>query len=103
VFGAASFKIPNRKRIAMVMDTRTDIQEDKAEIFFYILEYGNVPFNAKKFEIGTEEQLKQVLFGIEQRFYTAWLGTKKRMANLIINMTMVLLLPKCNREASYVL
>jgi hypothetical protein len=84
-FGVASVKIPNRKRIAMVMDTLNGYSaEDKVEIFSYINDYCDVPFDGNKFEIGTEDHLKQLLFGIEQRFYTTRLGNKKRLANSII-------------------
>ncbi len=86
-FTTASVKIPNRKRIAMVMDTLNEYSpEDKVEIFSYIQDYCDVPFNNNKFEIGSEEHLKQILFGIEQRFYTTRLGNKKRLANSIIQL-----------------
>ncbi|MFD0749205.1 hypothetical protein ACFQZS_03565 [Mucilaginibacter calamicampi] len=87
-FDAEAVKIPNRKRIAMVMDTlsRYDATQ-KANIFEYIQEYCNVPFTADKFEIETEDELKLVLYGIEQRFYTTLLGNEKRIANSIITLS----------------
>lgn len=86
-FDANAVKIPNRKRIALVMDTlsRYDAAQ-KADIFSYIQDYCNVPFNADKFEIETEDELKLVLYGIEQRFYTTRQGNEKRIANSIITL-----------------
>jgi hypothetical protein len=84
-FDANAVKIPNRKRIAMVMDTLNAFDDaQRADIFTYIQGYCDVPFTADKFEIETEEALKLVLYGIEQRFYTTPLGNEKRIANSII-------------------
>jgi hypothetical protein len=84
-FDANAVKIPNRKRIAMVMDTLNAFDDaQRANIFTYIQGYCDVPFTADKFEIETEEALKLVLYGIEQRFYTTPLGNEKRIANSII-------------------
>jgi len=86
-FAAASVKIPNRKRIAMVMDTLGSYtDEQRSDIFTYIQNYCEVPYQNNKFEIETEIDLKLVLYGIEQRFYTTQLGNEKRIANSIINL-----------------
>jgi hypothetical protein len=37
----------------------------------------------KKFEIKSDEELKYLLYGIEQRFYTTHIGNEKRLANSV--------------------
>ena len=50
----------------------------------YIHEYcPKVNFKDESFEIKTEEDLKDVLFGIDQRYYTTPFGHEKRLANSI--------------------
>lgn len=84
-FDAAAVKIPNRKRIALVMDTlNVYTPQQRRDIYGYIQDYCKVPFQNDQFEIGNEEDLKLVLWGIEQRFYTTKLGNEKRIANSII-------------------
>ena len=34
-------------------------------------------------DIGSEENLKQLMYGIEQRYYTTPIGNEKRLANSI--------------------
>ncbi|MHA4894636.1 hypothetical protein ACXZ1K_07795 [Pedobacter sp. PWIIR3] len=86
-FDLNSVKIPNRKRIALVMDTLNNFtQVDKDYIYQYIQTYCQVPFNNNSFEISTEDDLKNILFGIEQRFYTTQLGNERRIANSIISL-----------------
>lgn len=85
-FTVASVKIPNRKKIAMVIDTLSLMNDtQKNSIFSYINTYCNdVPFENGVFTISNEESLKKVLFGIEQRYYTTQHGSEKRLANSII-------------------
>lgn len=86
-YEAVKVKSANRKRIAMAMDTmRNFTVSDKEFIYGYIKEYcEDLDFsdNDKNFEIGSEENLKQLLFGIEQRYYTTHLGNEKRLANSV--------------------
>lgn len=85
-FGLSSVKIPNRKRIAIVMDTLNAYSpQEKDDILTYIQGYSNVPFINSAFEIETEDHLKHILYGIEQRFYTTQLGNQKRLANSIVS------------------
>lgn len=39
---------------------------------------------ATSFEVGSEDELKMLLYGIEQRFYTTVVGGEKRIANSVI-------------------
>lgn len=38
----------------------------------------------KTFSVGSEDDLKMVLYGIEQRFYTIPIGGEKRIANSVL-------------------
>jgi hypothetical protein len=68
------------------MDTLNGFNvQQKGDIFNYIQDYCAVPFNNNQFEIETEDDLKLVLYGIEQRFYITPLGNEKRIANSIIS------------------
>lgn len=82
---------PNRKRIALAaasLDQMTD--DEKKEIFDYINEYGDGRLDydeaAQTFLIQTDEELKMLLFGIEQRFYTTQVGAERRLANSVIKL-----------------
>jgi hypothetical protein len=80
-------KRANRKRIAMAMETlQRFTQKEKQSIFGYIREYCedlNFDENAENFTISSEEELKKLLYGIEQRYYTTILGGERRLANSI--------------------
>lgn len=53
-------------------------------MFSYIQEYcPTVTFKKKSFEIKTEDDLKNVLFGIDERYYTTQFGKEKRLANSV--------------------
>lgn len=86
-YSAEKVKKANRKRIAMAMDTINSFSpRDKKSMFRYIKEYcKNLKFDRKasSFTIETEQDLKLLLYGIEQRYYTTILGGEKRLANSI--------------------
>lgn len=82
---------PNRKRIGLAMKTLEGMSAyDKANMLEYIDEYceQKIKFdkNNKKFEISTDEELKLLIYGIEQRFYTTPFGNEKRCANSVTTM-----------------
>lgn len=88
-YSADKVKKANRKRIAMAMDTikKFNLQEKK-KIFSYIKGYcKDLHFDkkAETFTIETDDHLKQLLYGIEQRFYTTILGGERRLANSVTN------------------
>lgn len=86
VYNANSVTIPNRKRIALVNETLNKLSDDeKIAIYDYTNEYGQVSYENGKFKIENDEDLKFVLWGIEQRFYTTHIGGEKRVANSIIS------------------
>ena len=82
-----SVKTANRKRIAMAIETLNSLQpEEKQQIHSYIRSYCpelNFSEVNNTFEIGSEDNLKNLIFGIEQRFYTTPVGNEKRVANSI--------------------
>jgi hypothetical protein len=78
--------VPNRKRIALVNETLDNLSTDeKQAIYDYTNQYGQVTYQNGKFKIECDDDLKFVLWGIEQRFYTTLIGGEKRVANSIIN------------------
>lgn len=86
-YDASKVSKPNRKRIALAMDSFSHLDSDeRVQILDYIHEYcASITYdeNEKAFSISTDEELKLLLYGIEQRFYTTMLGREKRLANSI--------------------
>ncbi|MDH7914625.1 hypothetical protein [Winogradskyella sp. SYSU M77433] len=86
-YDASKVKKANRKRIAMAMDTFNGFNaQQRNSIYDYIKQYCNeLEFsdNDRNFNIGSEENLKQLMYGIEQRYYTTPIGNEKRLANSI--------------------
>ena len=87
-YGVSSVKTANRKRIALATKTLSELsQEDRSNIFNYIGEYcPSIKTKSNTFSVGSEDDLKMVLYGIEQRFYTTPVGGEKRIANSVITM-----------------
>lgn len=84
-FDRTKVTVPNRKRIALVKETLDKLNEDeKQAIYEYTNQYGKVTYSSGKFKIETDEDLKFVLWGIEQRFYTTAISGEKRIANSVI-------------------
>lgn len=79
---------PNRKRIGLAMATlQTMSTNDRISMLDYIDGYCKQKLNFdqknQKFEISTDDELKLLLYGIEQRFYTTPFGQEKRLANSV--------------------
>lgn len=79
---------PNRKRIGLAMATLQAMSvDDRANMLDYIDEYckQRLKFDKEnhKFEISTDDELKLLLYGIEQRFYTTPFGQERRLANSV--------------------
>lgn len=82
---------PNRKRIALAMDTLNAMEpEERDQMLSYIHSYCDqkLRFDTDngKFEIKTDDELKYLLYGIEQRFYTTPLSKERRLANSVQSM-----------------
>lgn len=83
---------PNRKRIGLAMKTLEGMSvDDKTNMLEYIDGYCEQKLNYdqqnQKFEISTDEDLKLLVYGIEQRFYTTPFGHEKRLANSVVTLT----------------
>lgn len=85
-FSSQYVKTTNRKKIALVKDTFLSLPKiEREQVFSYIREYcPNLKSTDDSFEVGNEEDLKMLLLGIEQRFYTTPIGKEKRIANSVI-------------------
>lgn len=81
-----SVKVSNRKRISMIESVLSDLSEDDLQsILKYIREYNDLIYDSEinKFKIKSEQDLKKLLFGIDQRYYTTVVGNEKRVANSV--------------------
>lgn len=90
-FTSENVSKPNRRRIAMALDSLAKFNEgEKNQIVDYINQYcpDTLIFDEKNrtFNISTDEQLKILLYGIEQRYYTTSINNEKRLANSIIKL-----------------
>ncbi len=85
-FTSSSVNVANRRRIAMALDTLSHFTpQEVLDIISYTISYcTDITCLDNAFVIHTEEHLKLVLFGIEQRFYTTRIGAEKRIANSIL-------------------
>jgi len=87
-FTKESVSKPNRKRIALAMDTLKTLSEnERIELIGYIGDYcgGNLTIDKEeeKVKVSNDVDLKYLLYGIEQRFYTTPFSHEKRVANSV--------------------
>lgn len=86
-FAAGQVKTPNRKHIKEakeIYDSYTD--QDKCDLKVYAQKYRpNLNYNPKTdiCEISNDEQLRDLIYCILQRFYTTEIGGKKRVAHAV--------------------
>lgn len=89
-FDKTKVSTANRKRITMAIETLKSLnQDDKSIIHEYIREYcPDLEFDDSdsRFTINSENSLKNLVFGIEQRFYTTIVGSEKRLANSVLKL-----------------
>lgn len=89
-YGVEKVKKSNRKRIAMAMEILENFsRRDKQKILKYTHEYYpalTYDETKKVFTIGSEEEMKFLLFGIEQRYYTTPVTKERRVANSVIQL-----------------
>lgn len=79
---------PNRKRIGLAVDTLSKMKvADRKKMLSYIDSYcsGKLAYDSKekKVTVTNDNDLKILLYGIEQRFYTTDLSKEKRLANSV--------------------
>ncbi len=87
-YKACNVSKPNRKRIALAMDTLNQMDvSDRGNMLTYINDYCSEKLKFDDgtgcFEISCDEELKLLLYGIEERYYTTRFGNEKRFANSI--------------------
>ena len=72
----------NRKRIAMAIEImKTLDNKQKDDIFSYIREYHpDLSKGDNKFKVSSDNDLKNVLYGIEQRYFTTPITSEKKVA-----------------------
>lgn len=90
-YGVDKVSKPNRKRVALAMTSLEAMSvQDQDQMLSYIHSYCDqkLTFDQanRKFEIQSDEELKYLLYGIEQRFYTTILGQEKRLANSVLTL-----------------
>ena len=89
-YGVEKIKKSNRKRIAMAMETLGGFsKKDKQKILKYTHEYYpalEYEENKNIFTIGSEEEMKFLLWGIEQRYYTTPVTKERRVANSVMQL-----------------
>lgn len=78
----------NRKRIALAMKSLENMSvQDRTDMLVYINGYcqEKLKFDpaSSKFEVSKDDELKFLLYGVEQRFYTTPFGKEKRLANSV--------------------
>ncbi|WP_417534218.1 ATP F0F1 synthase synthase [Marinobacterium stanieri] len=87
-YNYSSVSKPNLKRIGLAMKSLADMNdEQKSHLLDYILSYCNetITFEEEnsKFIINNDNEMKFLLYGIEQRYYTTELSHEKRLANSV--------------------
>lgn len=90
-YSEPSVSKPNRKRIGLVMDSLSKMSGDeKANMHKYINEYSSdrLEYDESKsqYKISNDDELKYLLYGIEQRFYTTPFSKEKRLANSVVSL-----------------
>ena len=78
-------KIKRKTNLLKVLSSEDDIytysDDKKKQILTYIQGYNLVPFVNNSFEIDSEESLKLVLYGLEQRLFTTEIDKEQKIAN----------------------
>lgn len=78
-------KKPNRHRIALVKDKlETFSEEEIIKLFDYTKTYCNSLVQDNKFVVSSDNDLKLLLYGLLERYYTSPVSQEKRTANSII-------------------
>lgn len=85
-YAAENVKTANRKKIALAAKTISNLEpQDRDNIFTYIGDYcPSLKTPDNKFAVSNDDELKLLLYGIEQRFYTTLVGNERRIANSVI-------------------
>lgn len=86
-YGLKSVGVLNRKRIGLILELINEMNKKEfGDILDYVCKYcGNLKFDndENKFIISSDSDLKSLIFGIDQRYYTTEVGGEKRLANSV--------------------
>lgn len=76
----------NRHRIALMQDTLKGLKgKQKKKLFDYTVHYyPDLKYDGRTFMIQNDLDLKKLLYGIEQRYYTTPVTNEKRRANSVL-------------------
>ncbi len=82
-FFSEDVKVSNRKRIALVSDALNKLPKDKKKkIISYTRKYcPHLSYKRDKFEISSDKELKDLLYGIQEKYFTTEITKKKKCAN----------------------
>ncbi len=85
-FSAQNVRQPNRKRIALAIEKIDSFDNDQRTAVFDCIRdyYPDLTDENGAFKISTDDELKLLLYGIDQRFYTTPDGRERRIANSVI-------------------
>ena len=76
----------SRKRIAMAMIILNNFSDsEKQEVLEYTKQNSGLIYENNSFIINNEEDIKKLIYGIQERYYEAPISKEKRIANSIIN------------------
>lgn len=86
-YGIDRIKVANRKRIASVVDRLSGLSKKEIKsLVAYTKSYCGVQYSKGKFQISSEDELKRVLYGIEERYYTTKMSKERRLANSVMSL-----------------
>ena len=86
-YGVDKIKTMNRKRIAMAMETLKSFnKKQRKEVLVYTHKYyPHLKYQSTEgvFTVDNEDEMKYLLWGIEQRYYTTPITKENRVANSV--------------------
>lgn len=86
-FTADKIKTNNRKRIALILnELRKMTESDKKKIISYTKKYcPNLKYDNKQFIISSDKDLKSLLFGIQEKYFTTEITKQRKCANSTVD------------------
>lgn len=87
-YDAKSVSKPNRKRISFALEVLSSLSPNqKTDMFKYINAYcgSDIVFDqdTEEFQINSDRDLKNLIYGLQERYYTTNWGKEKRLANSV--------------------
>lgn len=88
-FDGTNVSKSNRRRITLALESLEEIQENQIdELIAYILDYsdGKLKYSGDDgaFVVSSDDDVKNLIWGIEERYYTTNIRGQKRIANSVI-------------------